>query len=170
MLERLSRAIDQASCFFMAIFLSGMVVIIFAQVTWRYMFESSIFWSEELCRYLMIWATMFGAGVCLRRGAHMGVRVVYDLFPAKIRQWTSIVVYVLILVFLSYAVWYGFSLVKRMWYQISPTLLLPMGMIYAAVPLGAVLMMLHTFALLQRICRMGSIDDPEEGKGAQWNR
>ena len=164
MLERASRTIDRVSCVLMATLLAAMVVVIFAQVLWRYTFQASIFWSEELSRYLMIWATMFGAGVCLWRGAHMAVRLVHDLFPARIRQLITLFVYVLILAFLSVVVWYGGSLVRRMWYQLSPTLQLPMGLVYMAVPLGAFLMSIHTLSLLEKIWRTGGIDEPRKEK------
>ncbi|MEW6265739.1 MAG: TRAP transporter small permease [Thermodesulfobacteriota bacterium] len=158
MLDRLSRNLDRISCYFMVTALAVMVAVVFAQVIWRYVFQASIFWSEELSRYLMVWATMFAAGVCLRRGAHMAVRFVHDLFPARLRQATSLIVYAAILVFLAVVFWYGLDLMRRTWDQISPTLFLRMGLVYAAIPLGALLMAVHDLALLQKIWRHGGLD------------
>ncbi len=148
MLERMSRLIERGSCAVMAAALAVMVAGVFAQVIWRYLFESSIFWSEELIRYLMVWSAMFGAGVCLRRGLHLGVAALFNAFPPRVRRLVSQAVYLLILVFLGVVVWHGTLLSQRVWYQTSPTLFLPMGLVYLGVPLGALAMMVHTLALL----------------------
>jgi TRAP-type C4-dicarboxylate transport system permease small subunit len=159
MVNRLSYWIDRFSCGVMAVTLAAMVVIVFAQVFWRYVLSASIFWSEELARYLMIWGSMFAAGVCLRRGAHMAVRFVHDLLPTPHRKATALIVYALIFFFLSVVCIFGIDLVQRMWYQRSPTLRLPMGLVYIAIPLGAALMIVHTAAIIQRIWKTGEIDE-----------
>lgn len=81
MLRRICLLLERLSCLLMFVFLAVMVAVVFAQVVWRYVLSASIFWSEELSRYLMVWATMFASGVCLKRGSHMAVRFVHDGLP-----------------------------------------------------------------------------------------
>jgi TRAP-type C4-dicarboxylate transport system permease small subunit len=160
MLERLSELVERVSCGVMVACLAVMVGVVFVQVVWRYAFAASIFWSEELTRYLMIWGTMLAAGVCLRRGAHMAIRFLHDLLPPAWRRRTSLLVYALILIFLGTVTYYGLIMVVKMWYQRSTTLFLPMGLVYIAIPLGCLLMIIHTLALLARIQRQGGLDEP----------
>jgi TRAP-type C4-dicarboxylate transport system permease small subunit len=136
-------------------------------VVWRYVFSASIFWSEELSRYLMVWATMLASSVCLRRGAHMAVRFIHDLLPRGPRKLSSLVVYTAILAFLGVVFGYGIILVSRTWTQISPTLSLPMGLVYACVPLGALLMAVQTVGLLERIWRSGAVDQPSDATATE---
>ena len=48
-------------------------LLIFAQVICRYVFNYSLYWSEELGRYTLIWITFLGASVGFKRKAHVGV-------------------------------------------------------------------------------------------------
>ena len=56
----------------MAVALMIMVVLVFANVVLRYVFNSSITQSEEISRWLFVWITFMGAVVALREHAHLG--------------------------------------------------------------------------------------------------
>lgn len=43
----------------------GFVTLAFAQVVCRFLLNSSLTWSEELCRYLFVEMVFLGAGVCI---------------------------------------------------------------------------------------------------------
>ena len=43
------------------------------QVFSRYVLESSLFWSEEFMRYLMLWIVAVGAGISYTRGQFLGI-------------------------------------------------------------------------------------------------
>lgn len=166
-MDKICGWIERGCCLVMVIFLAIMVVVVFAQVVWRYVLSASIFWSEELSRYLMVWATMLASSVCLRRGSHMAVRFIHDLLPRGLRKLSSLVVYTAILGFLGVVFGCGITLVSRTWTQISPTLSLPMGLVYACVPLGALLMAVQTVGLLGRIWRSGGIDQRDAATTAE---
>ena len=43
------------------------------QVILRYVFASSVFWAEELMRYLMVLMIFFGASLGIEKGTHIGM-------------------------------------------------------------------------------------------------
>src|SRR6201996_1995462 len=45
--------------------------ILFAGVVSRYVFDSPLFWSDELANFLFLWLAMLGTVVALRRDGHM---------------------------------------------------------------------------------------------------
>jgi tripartite ATP-independent transporter DctM subunit len=47
------------------------VTILFAGVTSRYIFDSPIFWTDELANFLFLWLAMLGVVVALRSDSHM---------------------------------------------------------------------------------------------------
>ena len=55
---------------------SLMVLVVFAQVVWRFLFNNPFPWSEELARYLQVWLILLASVACLRKGNHLAV----DLF------------------------------------------------------------------------------------------
>jgi len=60
-------------------FISGlgfsMSILVAVQVFCRYVLNSSLFWSEELARYMLVWISFFGATVAYYRNLHPGVDV-----------------------------------------------------------------------------------------------
>ena len=55
----------------------GMAMLVAVQVFFRYVLNQSLFWSEELARYLLIWLTFLGASCAYYRHAHPGVDIFY---------------------------------------------------------------------------------------------
>src|SRR6185295_14528954 len=53
--------------------IGAMTVLVTIQVFARYVLNDTPPWSEELCRYLFVWASFLGACLAMRRAAHLGV-------------------------------------------------------------------------------------------------
>ena len=68
----------------------SMVVIVFAQVVFRFILRASLPWSEEASRYIMVWLSMLGAGIGLRRKGHIGVEALTMLFPKHLKRATAV--------------------------------------------------------------------------------
>lgn len=66
--------------------LAAMVVLVFGNVVLRYGFNSGITVSEEVSRWLFIWATFLGAVVALREHGHLGVDMVVGRLPPRARR------------------------------------------------------------------------------------
>lgn len=65
-----------------ALALALMVLLVFGNVVLRYGFNTGITVSEEVSRWLFIWATFLGAVVALREHGHLGVDMVVNRLPA----------------------------------------------------------------------------------------
>lgn len=125
------------------VLMAAMAVLVFANVVGRYAFNHSFVWAEELSRYMMIWVGFLGAGLVLRSGAHIAVEVFQDLLPVRLARWVrGAVVVVLAATFASMA-WLGVIYVRFAWGQETPVLNWNFGLVYLAIPIGAVLMLVH---------------------------
>jgi tripartite ATP-independent transporter DctM subunit len=60
------------------------VAILFAGVVSRYVFDSPIFWTDELANALFLWLSMLGMVVALRRDGHMRLTTLANWVP---EQW-----------------------------------------------------------------------------------
>ncbi len=76
----LSKWLDYASGAVCVFCLAAMVLLTGLQIVCRIWF-TALAWSEELTRYLMVWATFLGASCVYRRSGHINVTVVQALFP-----------------------------------------------------------------------------------------
>ena len=79
--RRLDNAIGMTCEALGAILVLAEVTILFAGVVSRYVFDSPIFWTDELANFLFLWMSMFGVIVALRNDAHMRLTTLVAWVP-----------------------------------------------------------------------------------------
>jgi len=148
LLDRWSRALNLVieRCLFSVGL--GMAALVAVQVFFRYVLNHSLFWSEELARYLLVWLTFLGASVAYHRRVHPGIDTVTLLLPAYLKKTAVICVHLASLVLFSVMIFYGCQFAYFVRLQISPALYLPKWMIYSIVPFSGGVLMLHGLAFL----------------------
>ena len=67
----------------LVILLAGMAVIMGIQVFCRYVLSMSLSWSEELTRYLFIWAGFLSISYCTKRCISIKIGQFVALFPKR---------------------------------------------------------------------------------------
>ena len=123
-----------------------LTVTIFIQVVFRFFIDLPLAWSEELSRYCFIWLTMVLAPVCIRLKANIGTGTLAAL-PIKTALIVELCGCVLTLLFSAVLLVWGAMLLDVVKFQSSPAMGVPMYWVYAAVPVGAALMIVETVAL-----------------------
>lgn len=123
------------------------VVIIFSQVVLRYIFSSSLPWSEEIARYAFIWLIYVGVSYGVKRQKHLSVDVITMLFNDKGRIIINMIANVLFLIFALVITYYGIDIVGRITRE-SAALGIPMEYVYLALVVG---MILTSIRLIQNI-------------------
>lgn len=97
-LSRLLDAVFRIHGWFMVACLVVMVVLLFGNVTMRYLFNSGINISDEISRLAFVWLIFIGAVLAMRHGAHMGVTMLVDRFGPRARRAAHIFCQALILI------------------------------------------------------------------------
>lgn len=129
--------------------LAAMSVIIFINVINRYIVGEALPWAEEVARHLMIWLTFLGAGPVLRYGGHLAVENLQDSLPRPFAIALRVIVALLLLCFFVFMIWYGLLYVSRTQYQTTAATQISFGYVYAAMPIGGLLLISH-FLLVVR--------------------
>lgn len=122
-----------------AVVVLGYAAIICTQVFYRYVLNSSLIWSEELVRYGLLWGVMLGAALASDRNAHVALDPLRDAIPHNAYRIVSSISGLLILVFCAIVAWYGWEYSYRIRFMTSPASQIPMIYVYAAIPVGCVL-------------------------------
>jgi TRAP-type C4-dicarboxylate transport system permease small subunit len=143
-LNVLARAAEQ-SCFLAVIVMTGLTLI---QVVLRYIFRMPLVWTEEASVFLMIWMAFVGAGVAMRRGAHIAMTVLVERFPPGVTRGFIALSRLLMLAFLAVVAWQGWLLAMSVGGQRSPALAIPMTWPYLTMPFGAAFMGLQLIAVM----------------------
>ena len=136
---------DHLEEFFLVPSIIFSVVLVFAQVVMRYVFSSSLSWSEELARYLFVWQVWIGASYSARNRTHLRITFIRDSLAPSMQKKVEIAVTVICIVFAAFIAVNGFSLAARVhrFNQLSSALRMPMAYAHLAVPLGCSLMIIR---------------------------
>ncbi len=87
-----------------AVCMAAMVVIILAQVFYRYILGSALAWPEEAARFLMVWAAGLMVATAFRRGGFVSIDILVRLLPRMTASALSLVLLALSLVILVVAI------------------------------------------------------------------
>jgi TRAP-type C4-dicarboxylate transport system permease small subunit len=152
-LERLELALRSILGIAVSVILCLMVVICLAEVVLRYIFSSSFPWYDETVGYLLVWLTFLGAVLAQSHDQHIGIADLVERAPLRLRralelgcQLVLAGVHVVLLV-------YGWQLAARFLAERAITVPVPMGAVYAVVPLSAALMLVVQAARIARLVR-----------------
>lgn len=158
---RIKNILDKAVNYTVIFLMAMIVMVVSAQVFSRYVLNSPLTWSEELARYLFVWIVFTASVVVFRENRHMSVDFFVTLFPKIIRKRLDTVAKLIITVFLIVMIYVSPEIITITMRQLSPTLSIPMGVIYLAFPASLSLMLLElVFRILLFFC--GSLQ--KEGK------
>ena len=147
-LQQLSHIVNRITEVILVVVLSAMAVVVFLQVIFRYVLNFPLFWTEEFARYCLVWSSLLGSAVAVKRGQHIAVTIIVERVPTGVQRVLKIVTLVSVVVILTIILWGGIQLVAITRAQISPALRVSMSVPYMAVPVGAALMLLHTLVFL----------------------
>ena len=132
------------------ILFGAMIILAILQVTFRFVLNYSLDWTEELARYCFIGSIYAGAALGVKDEQHIRVEVVNVLFPEKVTKYIRLIADLIWLGFALLIMVQGFQMCTIFLNngQTSPTLRLPMGLVYGVVPVGFMLM---TIRLVQKM-------------------
>ena len=125
-----------------------MSVTILYQVFSRYILQTSLHWSEELTRYIMIWLVFIGASLALRNSQLIGVEALAEAVPERFRRWMKIAVNVVSGFFFIFLIIIGIEITLGVSVQTSPAMRIPMSWAYLSIPVGSFLMLLNSIVVL----------------------
>jgi TRAP-type transport system small permease protein len=86
-----------------------MVVVILAQVFFRYILNNALPWPEEASRFLMLWSTGLMAPTAFRRGGFVAIDMVVRMLPRLVATGLSVILMVVTILVLWTALGIGWS-------------------------------------------------------------
>ena len=118
--------------------LYGLNVIV-REITPQY---ASLFaWIDEASRILMVWVVFLSIGIAFDKGRHIAMTTFINSFSNKNFLYFGKIIDLLGFVFSLYCIWLGFKITIFVFNsgQVSPTLNIPMFILYVAPTLGFLL-------------------------------
>jgi len=125
-----------------------MVLTVLVGVFFRYVLHNSLSWSEELARYLMIWAALLSISIGIKDKEHVGIQLIIRNIPIKYARILNFLVNVIILFFLSVLSYKGMYIAIKAIPQLSLGLGISMFWALLSIPVAGVL------AIIQQIIQI----------------
>lgn len=161
-MQKLENAFVEANKWALILLLGAMSCIVFANVTLRYTTNYSIYWAEEVARYMMIWLTFLGAGLTLRYGGHVAITNLMEIMPAQKQRLLRGFIVICLIAFFAVMIWVGYGYAMRMRFQMTPATRIPFAYVYAAMPVGFALLIIHLLLVVRSYVRDNRFEETTE--------
>ena len=125
-----------------AILIIVMVLMVTAQVLSRYVFHTSLSHTEELVRYMFVWATFLGIAAAAYRNRHLSLAVSQSFIPSRYLRWARRAAATGALLFAITIIFFGIRIVLLQFgtRQTTAALGMPMWIIGLAIPVCSALL------------------------------
>lgn len=144
------RLLPQISEMIVIICFVAIVLATFLGVVSRYILESSIPWADEIARYGFVWLVYIGMVVSLVRGQHVCVEILLLRYRGTLRIWMLNLIDLAVMALFGALLYGGVILMEMTDTQITPGLGISKSWVYAAVPIGAALMLIEYVSRIKR--------------------
>ncbi|MGG5822527.1 TRAP transporter small permease [Falsiroseomonas sp. HW251] len=147
-LDRFCAMLGRALDGFLVLGGGGLTAVVMANVVARYVFNISLAWVNEMGEFTLLWLTFLGGARAIQLGAHLSITELVDAAGPRAKSvlgWIAEAMAAAVL--LAFLVW-GSALSRQMMGQTLSVTYIPMGLAYAAMPVGAALGLLF---ILQRL-------------------
>jgi len=126
--------------------LAFMTLMNFINVMSRYFFHRSFSFTEELVITGFVYVTMFGIAVAYKRGAHLGMGLITENVPSKVRSFMVIISAICSLILIAIIFHLSFDMIGGQVRSGEKTAALGLPAYYqrVSIPLGCVLMTIRT--------------------------
>lgn len=147
-----------------------MTAFVFAQVVFRYVLGTSLFWAEPASVMLMGWFIFLGAAVGVKEGYHLSFDVGLMVMPAHWRPWFHSLSDLVVVAFGFGMAWYGAQLAARAASGMIPGLGISRVWDFAPLIGGGILLILFSIERILRrsaglkTARFGDTDDEAGGE------
>jgi TRAP-type C4-dicarboxylate transport system permease small subunit len=144
LLISLNRALLRIASILTVTAMAVMAVVIPYEVFGRYILGEMPSWSSEVAIYALVWASMAGGAVSLRKGYQVSLTALTERLPPGFANLATVLMYLVMVLFCGIMVCFGLLQVAANLYQYSPAMGIPMAFPYLAIPVGFLMMLLTT--------------------------
>ncbi len=149
-MQRLLSGLDWILDRITLLLLTALLLVVGGQIFSRYVLNHSLFWSEELARYLFIWLVFLSAAMVLRREGHIQVSFFVERLAPGLRRAIAILVDLLLLWFTATIFVQSIRLASMVWTVPTAAMEIPWTLVYLGIVLGMTAMVLVTLGALWR--------------------
>jgi C4-dicarboxylate transporter DctQ subunit len=156
------RALNKTIEVLTILLLSIITIIVPVEVFLRYCFGMTLYITEQLTRYLLVWVVFLASSLALRENSHISIEIIANRLHGKGRLIVNLVAQIVLVTFLAFLVTEGIIALSFQKDQIVPSLRISIFWFYLAIPVGSFLMILNLLPRIWKILKNLSGSTPTE--------
>ncbi len=123
-------------------------------VFYRYALNDSIYWSNEVARYILVYIVFLGSTMAHKHKTHIRIDIIFSYISVKSRKYLEIVIALSFLFFWILIIVGSIKLLPLFMMQTTATLQIPYAIPFMALPLSAIIWVLYcTDDLLKEVLK-----------------
>jgi len=135
----LSAYVNQRVEWLCAAILAVLVLDVGVGIFGRYVIELPVTWTEELARYLMIWAALLAVSCGVARREHVAVTALLERLPRGVQRYLGVAIDALGFAFFAFLCYFGVGMTQQGATQYATIFEMTMWLPFAAVPVSSAL-------------------------------
>jgi TRAP-type transport system small permease protein len=155
----LFRKFRQAGALLCGLVLTVFTGLVLYSVAMRYLFSAPPMWGEELPKLLFVWMIFIGAGLAYLSGQNIRMTALIEKVAAGPRRRIELAMHGFAVIILFAILWYSVPIIQLTARTNSLATGLPDAWTYVALPVGALLLLVHETLRIRRLLR-GGVDEP----------
>jgi TRAP-type C4-dicarboxylate transport system permease small subunit len=120
-------------------------LVLMLEVVLRYGIGSSLEWTDEISRLLLVWITFTGIGLVILERKEIFAQVFTQKLSARAKKTWSMIIDFLVLAFNLLLIAFGLQMTHFAWDLKTESLELPFSYFYVSIPLGAAVAIFYLF-------------------------
>ena len=119
----------------------AMLVLVSAQIMFRYLLAISVPWTEEAARWFYAWQIFLGSALAMKRGLHLQVTFLLDRFPTGLRTAVELLIGLGSSIFCGGVAWGSLLMMRAVYTLDAGSFAVSTSFLYLAIPVSLVLML-----------------------------
>ncbi len=132
---------------------AALFIVFVTQVFFRYVLNDPLSWTQEVAGILYVWIVCVGAATIVKEREHVSFDLVYERARPQLRRGLALAGTGLILVILLVVLYGNYDYIAFTARQKSPTLRLPMTVVFSAFGVFLVLLIVNSAIRIWRLMR-----------------
>lgn len=162
MIAAINKVIDWVEGVSMTVLMLVATVVAIIQVIARYVFNNSLYWSEETILYALITMSFLAGSMGVRYSAHICVEVLHAFAGPRMAKVLKVIATVLGIIFAFSLLYYGGRLFLNTLSmgQLSPAMRIPVAYIYLSIPVSAFFMLMRYLCIFTALVKNQTLAAP----------
>ncbi len=143
----------------LVIILAAMSLIVAGNVFFRFILNSSLSWADELAQILLVWLTFIGAALAVKERSHYVLNFLTEKLKGNAQRAVWVLQQALTLLSIIILLYFSAIVTWEIRFWVMPATEISRAFVYAACPLGCLLMLYYSVRNLLSDYKKGNTED-----------